>query len=56
MAAQRVGRICHGVELDPAYVDLAIRRWQNHTGEKAMHADSGKSFDEIAAMRSATHV
>ena len=56
MAAERVGRICFGIEIDPAYVDVAIRRWQNHTGEKAMHENSGKCFDEIAALRSATHV
>jgi DNA modification methylase len=56
MAAERVGRICFGIEIDPAYVDVAIRRWQNHTGEKATHQDSGKGFDEVAALRSATHV
>ena len=55
MAAERVGRICFGIEIDPAYVDVDIRRWQNHTGEKAMHQDSGKSFDEIAAGRLATN-
>jgi DNA modification methylase len=56
MAAERVGRICHAIEIEPRYVDVAIRRWQNHTGEKAMHADSVKSFDEVAALRSAAHV
>lgn len=56
MAAERVGRICFGIEIDPGYVDVAIRRWQNHTGEKAMHAVSGKCFDEVAALRAASHV
>jgi len=32
LAAERTGRICRGVELDPLYVDTAIRRWQNLTG------------------------
>jgi DNA modification methylase len=47
MAAQRTGRICHGIEIDPVYVDVAIRRWQNYTGEAAVHAQTGKRFDEI---------
>jgi DNA modification methylase len=49
MAAERVGRICFGIELDPLYVDVAIRRWQNYTGEGAIHAASGKQFAEIGA-------
>lgn len=52
IAAEKVGRICHGVEFDPLYVDLAIRRWQAWTGEQAVHAVSGLTFDEIAAQRS----
>jgi DNA modification methylase len=51
MAAERVGRICYGIEIDPAYVDVAIRRWQNYTGEFAVHANSGKRFDEIAVSK-----
>ena len=34
MACQRVGRICHGIELDPLYVDVIIRRWQRDTGAR----------------------
>jgi hypothetical protein len=37
---------CRGLELDPAYVDTAIRRWQALTGEQARHAGSGRLFDE----------
>ena len=48
MAAERVGRICYGIEIDPLYVDVAIRRWQNYTGEAAIHEATGKRFDEIA--------
>lgn len=47
MAAERVGRICYGIELDPAYVDVAIRRWQNYTGESAIQGNTGKRFDEV---------
>jgi DNA modification methylase len=48
IAAERTGRICCGIELDRLYVDTAIRRWQRHTGDSALHAISGKRFDEIA--------
>lgn len=49
MAAERTGRRCVGVEIEPAYVDLAIRRWQKLTGRDAIHAESGHSFNEIAS-------
>lgn len=49
IAAERVGRICFGIELDPLYVDVTIRRWQKHTGDRAIHAATGKSFDDLAA-------
>src|SRR6267378_3262008 len=48
IAAERTGRRCYGVELDPVYVDTAIRRWQALTGKKACHAASGRSFDDLA--------
>jgi DNA modification methylase len=51
MAAERVGRICCGIEIDPIYVDVAIRRWQKYTGEAAIHATTGKRFAGIAAER-----
>ena len=46
IAAERTGRNCRGLELDPAYVDTAIRRWQALTGERARHAGSGRLFEE----------
>jgi DNA modification methylase len=49
IAAERVGRRLYGIELDPLYVDVAVRRWQNHTGQNAIHVASGKTFDEIQA-------
>ena len=48
LAAERVGRVCRALEIDPLYTDTAIRRWQDHTGEHAQHAESGRRFDEIA--------
>jgi DNA modification methylase len=48
VAAERTGRRCHGMELDPAYVDTSVRRWQKLTGGSARHAASGRSFDDLA--------
>jgi DNA modification methylase/predicted nucleic acid-binding protein len=47
IAAERTGRICYGMELDPLYVDTAIRRWQRLTGDYAIHAATGKRFGEL---------
>ena len=49
IAAERTGRICYGMELDPLYVDTIIRRWQRFTRLDAVHLDSGRSFNELAA-------
>jgi DNA modification methylase len=49
IAAERVGRVCHGIEIDPLYVDVAIRRWQRHTGDRAIHVGTDKCFDELAS-------
>ncbi len=48
IAAEETGRVCIGVELDPLYVDVAIRRWQKRTGKDAVHAATGETFDAIA--------
>ena len=45
IAAETTGRVCYGMEIDPVYVDTAIRRWQAHTGAKAVHSLSGNLFD-----------
>jgi len=49
IAGEMSGRICYGVELDPAYVDVVVRRWQRFTGRDAVHQASGQSFDERAS-------
>jgi len=56
MAAERTGRVCCGIEIDPLYVDVAIRRWQKLTGDAAIHALTGKRFNEVAALMEAAHV
>jgi DNA modification methylase len=48
IAAERTGRRCYGLKLDPAYVDTIIRRWQAQTGQSAHHAATGRSFDDLA--------
>ncbi|MCW5719217.1 MAG: site-specific DNA-methyltransferase [Bauldia sp.] len=52
IAAEITGRSCHAIELNPAYVDVAIRRWEEFTGEKGKLED-GRTFAEVATSRSA---
>jgi DNA modification methylase len=49
LAAERVGRHARALEIEPRFVDVAIRRWQAFTRRDACHAETGLSFDEIAA-------
>jgi DNA modification methylase len=51
IAAQSCGRVCFAVELDPRYVDVAVRRWQAFTGETAVLSPGTRPFDEIATER-----
>ena len=55
MAAQRVGRVCYGIEIDPLYVDTAIRRWQRMTGEAARLMTTGERFDAVAGSVEVRH-
>jgi DNA modification methylase len=48
IASERTCRVCYGIELDPLYVDTAIRRWQRYTGGTAIHAESGRQFEEVS--------
>lgn len=50
IAAERVGRRCYGLELDPLYVDTIIRRWQSWSGDVAYLPD-GREFDTAARDR-----
>jgi len=49
IAAERTGRRCYGLELDPIYVDVIVRRWQAYTRQTAQHAETGRSFAEAEA-------
>jgi DNA modification methylase len=49
IAAERTGRRARAIELDPKYVDVAVRRWQTKTGRAAINAETGQPFNDIAA-------
>jgi DNA modification methylase len=51
IAAETIGRVCLGIELDPLYVDVAIRRWQAFTGKAATLQADGRTFEAVAAER-----
>ena len=52
IAADMTERICYGLEIDPRYCDVIVRRWQEFTGNKAILDQANKSFEVIAAERS----
>jgi DNA modification methylase len=49
IAAEFTGRVCCGIELDPLYVDVIIRRDEAATGAVVILADSGETFEKLAA-------
>lgn len=49
VAAEKVGRRGYGIEIDPLYVDVAIRRWQGFTKSDAILVRTGQTFDDLAA-------
>jgi 16S rRNA G966 N2-methylase RsmD len=51
IAAERTGRKARALEIDPHYVDVAVRRWENYTGKRALLGPLGEIFEEIAEMR-----
>src|ERR1700731_1674966 len=51
IAAEMTGRVCHAIEIAPAYVDVAVKRWQEFTGQQAVLDGDGRSFDDVAAQR-----
>jgi DNA modification methylase len=51
MAAERIGRRAHAMEIDPRYVDVAIRRWQAFTWKDAVDSETCRTFDQLQAER-----
>ena len=52
IAAERTGRQARLIELDPLYVDVAVRRWEHLSNRDAIHTASGRTFAEVTAARS----
>jgi DNA modification methylase len=46
LAAEKVGRVCYAIEIDPLYVDTSVKRWEKHTGERAVCPATGEYFDQ----------
>ncbi len=51
IAAETTGRVCYGIELNPAYVDVAITRWQNLTGQAAVLDGTDQTFEALTTSR-----
>lgn len=51
IAAEMLGKTALGVELDPVYVDVAVKRWEQFTGKRATLEATGKSFEDMADAR-----
>ena len=53
IAAETTGRVCYGIELNAAYVDVAVARWQKFTGKQAILDGGDTTFDALRAEREA---
>ena len=51
IAAERTGRRARGIEIDPAYVDVTVKRWQDYSGKTATLAGTARTFQEVADER-----
>ena len=54
IAGEMTGRAVHAIELNPAYVDVAVKRWQEFTGETAVLEETGQSFADVDLERFST--
>jgi len=55
-AADKTGRVCRGVELDPLYVDVIVRRFEAATGNPAVLVETGETFEALATQGAGTGV
>ena len=51
IAADKTGRVCRGVEFDPLYVDVIVRRYEAATGNPAVLVETGEAFEPLGARR-----
>jgi DNA modification methylase len=56
LAAEKVGRRAYGLEIDPIYIDAAVKRWQDFTKRDAILRATGQTFDEVATSRLAPKI
>jgi DNA modification methylase len=52
IAAETVGRVCFAMDIDPAYVDVAIQRWEKFTGHEARLEGTAYTYKDVQAQRS----
>ena len=50
IAAEKSGRLARLIELDPKYVDVIVRRWQDWTGKQATRQSDGMAFDDLSGL------
>jgi DNA modification methylase len=53
IACEETGRACYAIELNPAYVDVAVKRWQDFTGQQATLEATGQTYDQLKQKREA---
>jgi DNA modification methylase len=51
IAAEHTGRKARVIEIDPAYCDLIVKRWQDYAGKRATHGQTGVEFDDLSQVR-----
>jgi DNA modification methylase len=51
VAAEKTGRRAYAIEIDPHYIDVAVKRWQTSSGKAAVLDSSGQAFDEVVRLR-----
>lgn len=51
MGAEKTGRVCYTMELQPKYCDVIVKRWQAFTGKQAVHEQSGKTFEDMTGAK-----
>ena len=51
LAAERTGRHCCGIEIDPTYCDAIVQRWQTLSNVRARLAETDETFAEVAGRR-----
>src|SRR5579863_1175385 len=56
IACELTERVCYGLDIDPKYVDVIVKRWQDFTGKRATLEGDGRTFEEISNERLSAHV